>query len=178
MNTDERVQSYASAFFEAALERWAATLDGVAEAVAKNPQVAERVAYVVENFASRFHLLDQVIPGDADLPVRNLLLTLVQRDELKLLPDIVGALRERVQSAEVAPVPVEVVSAVALTDEQRKSLVAKLEAQYGANLSYSYRVDPAILGGMVVRVGDKLIDGSVASKLAAMKQALGVTTAE
>jgi F-type H+-transporting ATPase subunit delta len=178
MNTDERVQSYASAFFEAALERWAATLDGVAEAVAKNPQVAERVAYVVENFAARFHLLEQVIPGDADLPVRNLLLTLVQRDELKLLPDIVGALRERVHRAEIAPVPVEVVSAVALTDEQRRSLVAKLEAQHGANLSYSYRIDPAILGGMIVRVGDKLIDGSVASKLAAMKQALGVTTAE
>jgi F-type H+-transporting ATPase subunit delta len=62
-----------------------------------------------------------------------------------------------------------------LTDEQRKNLVAKLEAQYGANLVYSYRIDPAILGGMIVRVGDKLIDGSVASKLAAMKQALGVT---
>ena len=38
-----------------------------------------------------------------------------------------------------------------------------------------YRVDPAILGGLIVRVGDKLIDGSVASRLAAMKQALGVT---
>ena len=74
MNTDERVQSYASAFYEAAFERWAATLDGVAEAVAKNPQVAERVAHVVEDFAERHHLLDQVIPGDADLPVRNLLL--------------------------------------------------------------------------------------------------------
>jgi F-type H+-transporting ATPase subunit delta len=176
MNTDELVQSYANAFFEAALERWAATLDGVAEAVAKNPQVAERVAYVVEDFAARHHLLDQVIPSDADLPVRNLLLTLIQRDELKLLPTIVGALRERVHRAEIAPVPVEVVSAVALTDEQRRSLVAKLEAQYGVNLSFSYRVDPSILGGMIVRVGDKLVDGSVASKLAAMRQALGVTS--
>ena len=70
------------------------------------------------------------------------------------------------------------VSAIALADEQRRALVAKLEAQYGRNLVYSYRVDPAILGGLIVRVGDKLIDGSVASKLAAMKQALGVTTAD
>jgi F-type H+-transporting ATPase subunit delta len=178
MNTDERVQAYASAFFEAALERWAAALNGVAEAVAKNPKVAERVAYVVEDFAARHHLLDQVIPGDADLPVRNLLLTLIQSGEVKLLPDIVVALRERVRRTEVAPVPVEVVSAIALTAEQRNSLVAKLEAQYGANLSYSYRVDPAILGGLIVRVGDKLIDGSVASKLTAMKQALGVSSNE
>ena len=38
-----------------------------------------------------------------------------------------------------------------LTDDQRRSLVAKLEAQYGVNLSFSYRVDPSILGGLVVR---------------------------
>ena len=176
MSSGERVQSYANAFFEAALERWAAALEGVSAALEHNPQLSDRVAYVVQDFAARFHLLDQVIPGDADLPVRNLLLTLIQQNEIKLLPDIVSAIRERVHRAEIAPVPVEVVSAVALTDEQRKVLTAKLEAQYGVNLAYSYRTDPAILGGMIVRVGDKLIDGSVASKLAAMRQALGVTS--
>ncbi len=70
---------------------------------------------------------------------------------------------------------VDVVSAIALTDDQRRVLVEKLEAQYGAGLVFAYRVDPSILGGLVVRVGDKLIDGSVASRFAAMKQALGVT---
>ena len=94
-----------------------------------------------------------------------------------MLPDIVvRPARRVVHRAEAAPVPVEVVSAIALTESSARALVAKLEAQYGANLSFSYRVDPSILGGLIVRVGDKLIDGSVASRLAAMKQALGVTS--
>ena len=52
---------------------------------------------------------------------------------------------------------------------------AKLVSQYGGNLAYEYKVDSAILGGMIIRVGDKLIDGSVASRLAALKQTLGVS---
>ena len=76
------------------------------------------------------------------------------------------------------PVQVEVVSAVPLTDAERQTLLAKLEAQHGAGLDLRYRVDPAILGGLIVRIGDKLIDGSVASKLAAMKQVLGVSAVQ
>jgi F-type H+-transporting ATPase subunit delta len=56
--------------------------------------------------------------------------------------------------------------------------VARLETQYGADLDVRYKVDPTILGGLIVRVGDKLIDGSVASRLAAMKQVLGVATVQ
>ena len=44
-------------------------------------------------------------------------------------------------------------------------------------LNVHYRVDPAILGGLIVRVGDRLIDNSLAARLAAMRQTLGVTGA-
>jgi F-type H+-transporting ATPase subunit delta len=174
----ERVQSYASAFYEAALERWVTTLDGIAAALAGDPGLVNRLAAPDAEFAQRQRLLNAAMPADVDLPVRNLLYTLLQHGDLSLLPDIASALRERARQAEAAPVPVEVVSAVPLTEDQQQTLVAKLEAQYGKGLVFSYRVDPSILGGLIVRVGDKLIDGSVASKLAAMKQALGVTTAE
>ena len=68
-------------------------------------------------------------------------------------------------------------TAVPIEAEQRTALEQKLAEQYGANLAYTYNVDNTILGGMIVRVGDKLIDGSVASRLAALKQTLGVATA-
>jgi F-type H+-transporting ATPase subunit delta len=177
MNADH-VQSYVTAFYEAAVERWTSTLDGVASALAKNPQLRDRLSAADADFAGRQRLLDAVIPPDADLPVRNLLYTLTQHGDLDSLSDIAAALRERARQTEVAPVQVDVVSAIALTDDQRRVLVEKLEAQYGAGLVFSYRVEPSILGGLVVRVGDKLIDGSVASRLAAMKQALGVTSNE
>ncbi len=170
----DRVPSYVNAFFEAALERWTGTLDSVAAALAGNAALAGRLAADDTAFAARQRLLDGLIPADTDLPVRNLLYALLQGGDLTRLPDLSAALRLRLARTEVGPTPVEVVSAVTLTDDQRQALVAKLTAQYGSNLALSYRVDPAILGGLIVRIGDKLIDGSVASKLAAMKQALGV----
>ncbi len=174
----ERSQSYADAFYEAALERWVTALDGIAAALAGDPGLMNRLAAPEAEFAQRQRLLDRVLPPDVDAPVRNLLYTLLQRGDLSLLPDIASGLAARARRAEAAPVPVEVVSAIPLGEDQQQILVARLEAQYGAGLVFSYRVDPAILGGLIVRVGDKLIDGSVASKLAAMKQALGVTSNE
>ena len=108
--------------------------------------------------------------------MRNLVYALAQRGDLALLAEIAVALRERMRRAEAEPVAAEIISAIPLTDAEREALVARLESQYGAGLDVRYVVDPAILGGLIVRVGDKLIDGSVATKLAAMKQALGVTS--
>lgn len=177
MNAD-RVPNYVSAFFEATLERWTVTLDGVAAKLAGDSVLAGRLAAIGADFPARQRMLDGLIPVDTDLPVRNLLYALLQSGDLGLVPEFTAELRRRLARAETGPLPVEVVSAVALTDDQQGALAAKLEAQYGHNLAYSYRIDPAILGGLVVRIGDKLIDGSVASKLAAMKQALGVTSNE
>lgn len=172
MKTGERVHSYANAFFEAAFERWLGALQSAATALAGQANLQADSA----DFAQQQRALDSLLPADADPLVRNLLYTLAQHGDLALLGQIVEALRGRVRQAGAGPIPVEVVTAIALADEQRAALEAKLAAQYGTALSYVYRVDPAILGGMIVRVGDKLMDGSVASKLAAMKQALGVTT--
>lgn len=176
MNTGERVHSYANAFFEAAFERWLDALHSAATALAsgQHGRLTDLQASGAD-FALQQRAIDGLLPAGADPLMRNLLYTLAQHGDLDLLGAITEALRARVRQAEAGPIPVEVVTAIALTSEQQAALEAKLAAQYGAALSYAYRVDPTILGGMIVRVGDKLIDGSVASKLAAMKQALGVT---
>lgn len=177
MKTGERVQSYANAFFEAAFERWLGALQGAATALAgQQGRLAELQAGGAD-FAQQQRGLDSLLPADADPLARNLLYTLAQHGDLGLLSEITEALRARMRQAEAGPIQVEVVTAIPLTGEQQSALEARLVAQYGGALSYAYQVDPAILGGMIVRVGDKLMDGSVASKLAAMKQALGVATA-
>ena len=56
--------------------------------------------------------------------------------------------------------------AVALTDEQRGRLAAALAAAYGHDVHLNVVLDPQVIGGMSVRIGDELIDGSVASRLA------------
>jgi F-type H+-transporting ATPase subunit delta len=177
MSAESRVQSYVTAFFEAAFERWVGGLEAVTVALAADPALFRRLQNPAVEFAERQRLLDGVVPSEADASVRNLLCVMMQHDDLGAIVEVVEGLRRRMSQAAEGPVPVEVVSAIALTETQRKELESKLIIQYGAALDFTYRVDPAILGGMIVRVGDKLIDGSVASRLAAMKQSLGVSAA-
>jgi len=178
MSTTDRTQSYAQAFHEAAVERWLAALQAISTHLAEDPGLAERLQAADVEFSERQPLLEGHFPAEADPPVRNLVYTLMQRGDLELLGAVAESLRQRMRRAEAAPLVVEVTSAVVLSDEQRGALVSKLEAQYGAGLDVHYRLDPVILGGLIVRVGDKLIDGSLATRMAAMKQALGVATGE
>ena len=87
----------------------------------------------------------------------------LQREVLKQLDEM---LRSGDQSA------AEITSAVELTAGEKKSLEAKLRAKFARDLSFAYKVDPSILGGVVAKVGDKVIDGSLASKLNAMAETL------
>lgn len=171
MAASDRVSSYAQAFYEAAVERWLNALQKVVEQLEADPSLLDRIA-------QHRPLLDQLLPPDVDLPVRNFLYTLVQRGDLALLPHITESLEQRMRRPAVALTVAEVTSAVPLTDDERQTLVTRLEEQFGRGLEMRYRVDPTILGGLVVRVGDKLIDGSVAGKLAALKQTLGVTDSQ
>jgi len=66
----------------------------------------------------------------------------------------------------------EVTSALPLTDEEQEIVRKQLAKPLGAGATMSFRVNPAILGGLVVRVGDKVIDGSVAGRLEGLRQSL------
>jgi F-type H+-transporting ATPase subunit delta len=65
-----------------------------------------------------------------------------------------------------------VTSAVPLTDTERATIDSRLRAKYGDDLPIIFNVEPAILGGVTVRVGDRYIDGSVANKLSQLRQNL------
>jgi len=177
MNTGDRASQYATAFYEATFERLLGSLTAAAEALVENPVLLQKLQSMDVDFADRKAALDKVLVDGVDPMARNLLYTLLERGDLALLGPVATSLRARMQQAASGPTPVDVTTAVPLEQGQRQALEQKLAAQYGGNLAYAYHVDSAILGGMIVRVGDKLIDGSVASRLAALKQTLGVTGA-
>jgi ATP synthase F1 delta subunit len=66
----------------------------------------------------------------------------------------------------------EITSAIALSDDEKEQIRKRLIAEHGEGLSFTFEVDPALLGGLRVRVGDRLIDNSVASRLATLREAL------
>jgi len=65
-----------------------------------------------------------------------------------------------------------VVSAVALSDRQQNALAAKLSDLYGRAIDVRWAVDPTIRGGLIVRIGDEVIDGSVATRLTQARSSL------
>lgn len=67
---------------------------------------------------------------------------------------------------------VEVTSALPLTDSERQTVETDVLSKVGSQVAVSFRVDPAILGGLIVKVGDKIVDGSVAGKLESLRQNL------
>ena len=77
------------------------------------------------------------------------------------LVELAAARRERYVAYVTAPAP--------LTDQQERRLAAALARVYGRQISLQVTVDPALLGGLVVRVNDEVIDGSVVSRLDAIR---------
>lgn len=66
----------------------------------------------------------------------------------------------------------EVTSALPLTPEEKEAIKEDVLSRIGGHATVTFRVDPSILGGLVVRVGDKVLDGSVAGQLEHMRQSL------
>lgn len=66
-----------------------------------------------------------------------------------------------------------VTSALPLDEADQAIYRSELQAQLGADAAVEFKTDPAILGGVVLRVGDRVVDGSVAGKLGTLRQSLG-----
>jgi F-type H+-transporting ATPase subunit delta len=79
---------------------------------------------------------------------------------------------EALAAADRGAVSAQVTTAIALTDAQKKALAAALRTALGKDPEIETRVDPAILGGLKVRVGSRLFDASLKSRLDSLKFAL------
>jgi F-type H+-transporting ATPase subunit delta len=165
---------YARAVFEIAqekkeLDRWQKDLKKIAAlgddaafmALISNPKVG---------FAKKEELLAKVL-GDVNPLARNLVYLLASRGRLAMVSEIAEEyhrLLDGYRGIEHA----EVVTAVPLDVRERKKLEAELGVVVGGKVVLETSVDPSLVGGMVVRVGGKLLDGSTRSQLLALKKEL------
>jgi F-type H+-transporting ATPase subunit b len=102
--------------------------------------------------------------------------TLDERRQRALVAEFFSGLRAGkalvLEGQPLAGAAAEVTSALPLTDEEQAAVRKEIADKLGSAASLSFRVNPNILGGLVVRVGDKVIDGSVAGKLEGLRQTL------
>jgi F-type H+-transporting ATPase subunit delta len=93
-----------------------------------------------------------------------LLTMLRENGKLQLMPEI-SALFNEMRDAAEGVIEADVVSAFELKDDQVKALAGMLKKELDRDVTIKASVDPSIIGGVVIRAGDIVIDGSVAGKL-------------
>ncbi len=100
---------------------------------------------------------------------------LVARGRLRMIEDISDEYQQMldnyrgVEGAEVA----EVTTAIPLDDDDKLRLAQRITDMVGKPVVLRTKVDPGVVGGIIIRIGDKLIDGSIRSKLASLRRELG-----
>ena len=96
--------------------------------------------------------------------IRNFLFVIVDNQRIQLFPEIVASF-ELVLQQRQGVAEADVASAVELNDVQKKALLGTLERLTGKHIQAKYSLEPGLLGGAVVRIGDTIYDGSVRNRL-------------
>jgi len=167
-------EAYTRGILAVALEPWMDGLSAVNAAYVTRKDLRDKLADPTLEVTTKLSLLDSVLPDNAPAQLRNFLGVLLTNNDIGLIDEIVQALGRVLSEEAGGPVKAVITSAVELTEEEREEIEKKLIESFGPNLEFIYQVDADILGGLVVQVGDKLIDDSVRSRLNALRQKLGV----
>ena len=177
MSTRASAARYARALFDVALsestpEQAERELTAFADLVRGHAELRQALGSPTIPAANKRAVVDQVLDRQQpSSPVRKLLLLLAERDRLDLLPDLVSVFHERVME-HLKVVQAEVTTAAPLPLEQAAQLQQRLGSMIGRTVTLTTKVDPALIGGMVTRIGSTVYDGSVANQLAALRQRL------
>jgi F-type H+-transporting ATPase subunit delta len=165
---------YAQAFFELArdakqIAQWRDALAAAADALTR-PEIARALENPRLSQAERrragLALLEGALPQ-----LRNLVQLLIERRRTRLLPEVL-AHYDRLADRESGVVRARVTTAVAVDQRLRTAIERALSQRFGAEVQTDVQQDPDILGGLVVRIGDRVIDDSVRTHLQQLQAAL------
>ncbi|MGA2366988.1 MAG: ATP synthase F1 subunit delta [Dehalococcoidia bacterium] len=165
---------YAQAIFQIAeanknLDEWQKELGKLAELM-KDREMVNLIDHPKVPFNLKSELIKQKLKTSNEL-VLNLCYLLILKDKLKNVDQIAdeyGALLDEQRGIKHALVT----TAVAIDDTEKQRIAGQLEKITGKKVSVKLQVNPSIVGGMVARIGDTLIDGSVRNKLDLLRRDL------
>ena len=165
---------YADAAFQlarttGALGPWQQALDRMA-AVAADVQMVECIDNPRLQSSQVAQLFLDVV-GSVSAEQQNFVRLLVDNERLQVLPEI-RDLYVELKNGQEGVKEADIASAFPLDDATLKNLVAELEARFKCKIQATVSLDPELIGGVRIAVGDQVIDASVRGKLAAMATAL------
>jgi ATP synthase F1 delta subunit len=173
--------TYAEALYESAVESDAveavsSDLDAFASAVEESPELSGALSNPDVDARSKKAVVATLTEG-AHALAANFLQLLIDRGRIGELAEIRGAFDERVTRAQ-GRLTVEAVTAVPLPDDLRRRIVERIQGKTGATVDLTESVDPEIVGGLVLRVGGVVVDGSLRHRLDELRQALRATSVD
>ena len=163
---------YSQAVFEIAVER--GEIDRWQSDLGKIASIGEDAAFTMLLESPRLHFNDRTKLlserlGDINPLALNLVYLLVARGRLSMVSEIVDEYQRLLDSYRGIE-QAEVITAIPLTDEDKLSLEERLGAVVGKKVVIKPEVDSSLIGGIVARIGGKLLDGSTRSRLEALKR--------
>lgn len=166
---------YALAAFDEArklgdLKGWSDLLQAAADAVC-HPEVRMLIASPRVLKSQMEDLMLAIAGSRASAAGKNFIRLLVESQRLILLPEI-AAMFETMRAEAEKSVDVVVASAFELSEAQKQKIIAAMKNRMGREVRLSCEIDRELLGGIVIRAGDKVIDGSARTHLSGLASAL------
>ncbi len=174
---DSAPRRYADAAFQLAtrdgtIDTWRRELELAAEMV--DGQLMDVLANPALPLDHRLDAANRVLAGLSQ-PIRNTVSVLVRRHRIEQLPRVVAEFK-RLDDRRQGITHATATSALPLTDLETRALTARLEQMTGGTIALKTDIDVELLGGLIVRVGDRLIDGSVRGRLERLRNQLAAGT--
>jgi F-type H+-transporting ATPase subunit delta len=167
---------YARALFQLALERnevdqIAAGLNEVSTVATGSRELMQVLNHPRITRKRKQELLAQVFGAEMHPAIKRFVFLLVEKERAGIILTVAAEFK-RLLDEHRREIDAEAVTAIALSPAQQEALLQRLQTATGYTVRLKTRVDESILGGLIVRIGDKLIDGSVRSRLEMMREQL------
>ena len=169
-------KEYGTALFMVACEteekkRYADALEGIKKTLESYPEYTELIASPGIPLTERLDVIDRTFSQSVPEHVLSYLKLLCEKGRISCLKESIDEYKALLDESERIS-KVKVTSATPLTDEEKRKLVSKLEQKEKRKVSAEYFVDSALLGGLIVEVDGKIMDGSVRQRLHDVKEVI------
>ncbi|MDR1243541.1 MAG: F0F1 ATP synthase subunit delta [Deltaproteobacteria bacterium] len=176
MNGGFAAHRYAGAFFSLGrkqglpkLEKFGADLEELALVLKNSPQLTELCRSPLFSATEKSLVMRKILSGlEADKYTFNFIELLAERGRLENLSEIARFFKELLDT-EKGVLHGELITAVEIAGDERAAVLERLEKQAGRSLDLICSVDPDILGGIILRVGDRVLDASLRAQLSFLK---------
>lgn len=163
-------KAYGEALFELAIEKnelesIAEQVNVLADAFAENPELIKLLSHPKISKEEKITVIESIFKGRMSDDIVGFLVIIVEKDRGSEIEDILKLFQAKVREYKKIGVAL-VTSAIELSTEQKQKVEQKLLQQTDyETFEVEYKVDESLIGGMIIRIGDRVVDSSIRSKL-------------